>query len=277
MKSVRLSRWYAAAVVVASAMFVPLVSSAGDTVLFKFDFKEGHKRDYRVKYTQEMSMREFSRSAFVDMEITEKCMGKREDGRFDMQIDFNKVESSLMMFDKMQESNTGEVLKGRAVSFILDKNGKTEQIKPVGFIEGWGQVEGDLESVIEGLYTYLPGEEVAKGKGWQHEEEKTQSEVTTKTHADYVFKELKKDGSQPCAVVEGISKYEVTGVNATPAGEFTVDGKGKGKLEMCFDPVELIIVKMKNKVQVLMDMTPVSGGADKMETTIGIELERTLL
>ncbi len=277
MKSVRLSRWYAAAVVVASVMFVPLVSSAGDTVLFKFDFKEGHKRDYRVKYTQEMSMREFSRSAFVDMEITEKCMGKREDGRFDMQIDFNKVESSLMMFDKMQQSTTGEVLKGRAVSFILDQNGKTEQIKAVGFIEGWGQVEGDVESVIEGLYAYLPGEEVAKGKGWQHEEEKKQSDVTTKTHADYVFKELKKDGGQSCATVEAISKYEVTGVNATPAGEFAVDGKGKGKFEMCFDPVELIVVKMKNKVQVLMDMTPVSGGADKMETTIGMELERTLL
>ncbi len=277
MRNMRLSRWYAAAVVVAGTMFVPLVSSADDTVLFKFDFKEGHKRDYRVKFTQEMSFRDFAYSAFVDMEITERCMGRREDGRFDMQIDFNKVESSLMMFDKMQESKTGEVLQGHAVSFILDQNGKTEKINSVGFIEGWDQVKGDMESVIEGLYAYLPGKEVAKGKGWQHEEEKKHSEMNIKTHADYVFKDLKKDGGRSCAMVESISKSEVTGATTTPMGEFTVDGKGEGKFEMSFDPVESIIVKMKGKTQVIMDMTPVSAGGDKMETTIGVEIERTLL
>ena len=95
-------------VAVAVLSLVTADTAADDGVHFVYEFSDGHTQQYKVNFKQEMFWGTFSQSAIIDMEVTEKCVGATEDGGFKMEIVFDKVEASVMMFDRMQETGIGD-------------------------------------------------------------------------------------------------------------------------------------------------------------------------
>jgi hypothetical protein len=269
--------WIAALVaVLAVVVVVPLELSAGDSAMLSYDFDEGHNQDYKVKFTQETFFGTYSSSVFADMEITEKCAGITEDGKFRMEVIFNKVESSMMWMDKMQDSKMGDALMGQSVAFVVDGHGEVDDLKALGYIESWRQFEGSIKQLVKGFYPYLPGKEISKGENWEDSKETDEEGMHVTSNAVYTFKEMKEEKGRNCARVESEVETGIGGVSSTPMGEYKAEGSGEGGGEFFFDPAEGIIVKIKEKIEIKMDMTPVSGG-DAVETTVSFQIERELL
>jgi hypothetical protein len=87
---------------------------------------------------------------------------------------------------------------------------------------------------------------------------------------------MKEKKGRPCAKIEGKLENTITGTTATPQGNMTADGKGKGEFEMYFDSAGSLIVKLKASMDIKMDLIP-EGGGDAIETTISYTLERELI
>ncbi len=261
---------------IAVAVSVPMELAADDSATFAYDFDEGHNQDYKVKFTQETFFGTYSSSVFADMEITEKCVGTTEDGKFKMEVTFNKVESSMMWMDKMQESQMGEALMGQSISFVVDGHGEVDGLKALGYIESWRQFEGSIKQLVDGFYPYLPGKEISKGENWENSKETDEEGMHVTSNAVYTFKEMKEVKGRNCAKVAAEVETGIGGVSTTPMGEYKAEGKGEGEGEYFFDPADGIIVKIKEKIEIKMDLTPVSGG-DAVETTVSFEVERELL
>ena len=259
----------AGAIVAAGFAFV----GAEEGVLLAYGFAEGYTNDYQVKFNNEVDFGSFAMSQIVDMDVTEKCTGKEGD-LFVMELVFNKVESVRMQFDNMVEDPTGERLTGHSVTFKVDANGETSDMRPVDYIEGWEQMARVIQSLVENWYAYLPNKSVKVGDGWEEvDEPKTQGDLKVTGHAAYRFKEIKDEKGCACARVEADTENTVTGSQDTPTGTMIVEGGGKGDVEFFFCPKSASIVKYKAKTEMKMDMTP-EGGGDAAESTIGIMMER---
>jgi hypothetical protein len=260
-----------AAVAVAAA-----TPAAGKAIQFQYQYEEGSSFKHKVKFTQEVWFGTFSRSQIVDLEVTEKCVGKTEDGKFKMEMVFNKVESSLMMFDQMQEDQLGAGLTGQSVSYIVDSHGEVSEIRAMGYIEAWERMSAAVEGLLNGWYAYLPAEEVAVGDGWTQNKTEEEEGLVTETEAEFTFEEMKEEVGRECGKVEAETELVISGTTNTPMGTFDAEGTGEGKFEFAFDPTALVVVKLKGKIEIKMDMTPSSGKGDKVETTVNIEMEREL-
>lgn len=258
---------------------VLLPAQAEDGVLLKYDYQKGTSFDHKVKFTQEISFGSFAFSQFMDLEVTEKCMGVTEDGKYQMEMVFNKVESSRMQFDKMVEDNSSETLVGQAVSYLLDEHGEVDKVNAMGYIENWEMISGNIIALIESWYPYLPAEKVASGGNWEEVKDKEDDGegLLITTNAVFSFEGTKKEKDRECVKITADISQKFEGINSTPMGDFNTDGEGKGEYEVLFDPSDSAIVKLKGKHEVKMDMTPESGKGDDVETTVNMEMERELL
>lgn len=263
-------------VAAAAILLLPGGTAADGSAVFVYDFEEGHNQDYKVKFTQESFFGSFSSSVFADMEVTEKCVGVTEDGKFEMEVTFNKVEASMMWMEKMQESKMGEELTGQAIGFVVDKHGEVENIKALGYIEKWRQYEDSIKQLVNGFYPYLPDKEISEGESWEDSDERDENGMHVTSNAKYTFKEMKEQMGRNCAKVEAEVQTGIGGVSSTQMGEYEAEGEGEGESEFYFDPADAIVVKIKEKIEIKMDMTPASGG-DVVETTISFQVERELL
>jgi len=250
---------------------------AQDGVLFEYEFEEGYVQQHKVGFKQEMFWGTFSRSAMFDMEITEKCVGVTEDGVFEMELVFDKVEASVMMFDRMQDSGMGEGLSGQAISYTVDKFGETNDVGAIGYIESWAQVEQLVTEIANQLYVYLPSQAHAEGDKWEFTDERDEDGMNITENWEYEFKEVSQAKGRDCAKVKAEVEFGVGGIASTPGGDFTMEGEGDGKYEFFFDGSEKLIVKLKGSIEVKSDMVPVSGSGDTIESTIIYEINRELL
>jgi hypothetical protein len=250
---------------------------AQDKVHFGYVVEEGFTESYKIKFNQDTDLGFFVMRVFVDMEVTEKCIGVDDTG-FLMQVTFDKVESSQMYQEKMSETPLAANLTGNSVTYHVDRHGEVTDIKAVGYIEGWASAEKIVEPVIESGYSYMPDEEVPKGGEWgkDAETEKTDQGMEVITTSVYTFKEMKEEKGRDCAKVEGKVENTITGQANTPQGPMTADGTGEGKFEMYFDPKTSRVVKVKTSMDIRMDLVPDSGG-DPVETTITYSLEREIV
>jgi hypothetical protein len=255
----------------------PTTTLAGDGVLFEYGFEEGYVQQHKVEFKQEMFWGSFSRSAMFDMEITEKCVGVTEDGLFQMEVTFDKVEASIMMFDQMQDSKMGESLTGQSISFTVDKFGETNDVRAIGYIEGWNQLEQLVTEITNQLYVYLPSQPHVEGDKWEFTDERDEEGMNITENWEYEFKEMDEARGRNCAKVEAEVEFGIGGIASTPGGDFSMDGEGDGDYEFYFDGTEKLIVKLKGSIEVKSDMNPVSGSGDTIESTIIYEINRELL
>ena len=263
--------------VIAVLIATPTGVPAGDGVHFEYKFGEGYVQQYKVNFKQEMFWGSFSRSAIIDMEITEKCTGVTEEGLFQMELVFDKVEASIMMFDRMQDSAIGENLTGQAITFTVDKNGETNDVRAVGYIESWGQMEQMVTEIANQFYVYLPAEDHGEGEEWERTDERDENGMNITENWVYKFDKMEEAKGRNCAKVKAKVEFGVGGVATTPGGDFNMDGEGDGEYEFLYDPAESQIVKMKGSIEVKSDMTPVSGTGDEIESTIVYEIQKELL
>lgn len=248
---------------------------ADEGVFLGYNFAEGHSQEYKVKLNYEVDYGGFAMSQMMDMEVTEKCVGVEEE-KFLMEMVFNKVEAARMQFDNMVEDPTGESLTGQSVTFSVNKFGEAEDIKPTGYIEGWGQIKPIIESVVESWFAYLPNETVAEGGGWTKEEEPEEGATLVESGSSkYKFEEVKKESGRECAKIVAESKTAISGKTPTQMGTMSVEGEAKGEVEFFFCMKSSTIVKYKAKFETKQDMTPEAGG-DTTEMTINGSLEREL-
>jgi hypothetical protein len=263
----------AAAVLVAG----PDVAPAGDGVHFEYTFEKGYIQQHKVKFKQEMFWGSYSRSAIVDMEVTEKCLGVTEDGRFEMELVFDKVETSIMMLDRLQESRIGESLTGQAIDYTVDESGAVRDVRAVGYIESWSQIEQLVTEIANQFYVYLPAEDHSPGQKWEHTDERDENGMNVTENWEYEFDKMEEQMGRECAKVKAEVEFGIGGVASTPGGDFNMDGEGDGKYEFYFDGTEKMIVKMKGSIEVKSDMIPLSGDGETVESTINYEIERELL
>jgi PAS domain S-box-containing protein len=134
----------------------------------------------------------------------------------------------------------------------------------------------NLNQLVNGFYPYLPDKEVAEGESWEDSKERDEDGMHVTSNAKYTFKEMKEQMGRNCAKVEAEVETGIGGVSTTPMGEYEAEGEGEGEAEFYFDPADAIVVWIKEKIEIKMDMTPVSGG-DVVETTISFQVERELL
>jgi hypothetical protein len=255
----------------------PSSTPAADGYHFAYDFEKGHVQQYKVNFKQEMFWGSFSRSAIVDMEVTEKCVGITEDGLFEIELVFDKVEASVMMFDRMQDSGIGEDLTGQSISFTLDKFGETNDVRAVGYIEAWSQIEQLVTEIANQFYVYLPAEDHAEGDKWEHTDERDEDGMNITENWEYEFKKAEPVKGRDCAKVKAKVNFGIGGIATTPGGDFTMDGEGDGEYEFFFDGAERLVVKVKGSIEVKSDMVPVSGSGEEIESTVIYEIERELL
>ena len=258
------------------AVTIAAPAPAEESVVFKYKFREGYNQDYKIKFSQEMYFGSFGMSFFWDLEVTFKCVGITEDGEFNMEVVFNKVDASRMQGDRMEETKLGEQLTGQTVACVVDVHGEVDDIKAMGYIEAWRQIERDIKTVIQAFFVYLPAEEVAKGENWENTDERNQEELHITSRSEYEFKEIKDKKGRRCAKVKAKTEVGRGGVQETPQGDFKAEGEGEGETEFYFDVADGIIVKLKDKMEIKMDMTPVAGG-DGFEITRSYQIEVELL
>jgi len=262
--------------VLAVAVFAVSVG-AGDDIMFGYKFEEGYSAKYKLKFSQEIDFGGFTMSVLADFEVEEKCTGVA-DGVYSMEATFIKVEASQVMFDNMQEHPMSEQLAGQTVTYKLDSHGDVSEIKAAGYVDGWAAMKDIVERVIESSYVYLPDEAIAAGSEWQQEAEKetTEEGMEVVTSSKFEFKEMKQQKGRDCAKIKGKVENTITGDMPTPQGVMEADGSGTGEYECYFDPGTTTIVKLKGRMDVRMDMVPVSGG-DTIETTVTYQVEKELL
>ena len=262
--------------ILAVTVTAPAPAPAEESVMFKYKFREGYNQDYKIKFSQEMYFGSFGMSFFWDLEVTFKCVGITEDGKFNMEVVFNKVDASRMQGDRMEETKLGEQLTGQTVACVVDVHGEVDDIKAMGYIEAWRQIERDIKTVIQAFFVYLPAEEVAKGENWENTDERNQEELHITSRSEYEFKEIKDKKGRQCAKVKAKTEVGIGGVQETPQGDFKAEGEGEGETEFYFDVADGIIVKLKDEMEIKMDMTPVAGG-DGFEITRSYQIEVELL
>ncbi len=259
---------------VAALVAAPSGIPADDGVHFAYEFSEGYVQQYKVNFKQEMFWGSFSRSAIVDMEVTEKCVGVTEDGVFEMELAFDKVEASIMMFDRMQGSGIGESLEGQSIAYTVDKFGETNDVRALGYIEAWNQVEQLVTEIANQFYVYLPDESHAKGDEWEHTDERDEDGMNITENWEYKFEKVEEKKGRECAKVKAAVEFGIGGIASTPAGDFDMDGEGDGKYEFYFDTTKKLVVRMKGSIEVKSDMVPVSGTGDEIESTVIYEIVR---
>jgi hypothetical protein len=263
----------AAAVLVSTPTSIP----AEDGIHFVYQFKKGHVQQYKVNFKQQIFWGSFSRSAMIDMEVTEKCVDVTEDGLFEMELVFDKVEASIMMFDRMQDSGIGEGLTGQTITYTVDKNGETNDVRALGYIEVWNQIEQMVTEIANQFYVYLPAEDRAEGEKWERTDERDEDGMNITANWEYEFDKFEEVKGRDCAKVKAEVEFGIGGIASTPGGDFNMEGEGDGDYEFFFDAAESMVVKMKGSMEVKSDMVPVSGSGDEVESTIIYEIERELL
>jgi len=262
---------------VAALVAVPSGVPAEDGVLFAYEFAKGYVQQHKVNFKQEMFWGSFSRSSIVDMEITEKCVGVTEDGLFEIELVFDKVEASVMMFDRMQESGIGESLTGQTITYTVDKFGETNDVRALGYIEAWSQIEQLVTEIANQFYVFLPAEDHAEGDKWEHTDERDEDGMNITENWEYEFKKAEQVKGRDCAKVKAEVAFGIGGIATTPGGDFNMDGEGDGDYEFFFDAAEKLVVKMKGSIEVKSDLVPVSGSGEEIESTIIYEIVRELL
>jgi hypothetical protein len=255
----------------------PSGTPADEGIHFEYGFGEGYVQQHKVEFKQEMFWGSFSRSAMFDMEVTEKCVGVTEDGSFEIELKFDKVDASVMMFDKLQDSNMGESLTGQAISYTIDKFGETNDVRAVGYIEAWGQIEQLVTEIANQLYVYLPSQSHAEGDKWEYTDERDEDGMNITENWEYEFEKLEQAKGRDCAKIKAEVEFGIGGIASTPGGDFNMDGEGDGDYEFFFDGSEKLVVKMKGSIEVKSDMNPVSGSGETIESTIIYEIKRELL
>jgi len=264
-------------VAVAALMLVPADTRADEGIHFVYEFNEGHNQQYKVSFKQEMFWGTFSRSAIIDMEVTEKCTGVTKDGDFVMEIVFDKVDASVMMFDKMRETGIGDQLTGQAVGFTVNKFGEPDDIKALGYIESWNQMEPMVKAFVSRFYVYLPDESHAKGDKWEHTDEMDEGGMNITWTTEYEFQDMAQEKGRDCAKVKTETDMGIAGVSNQAGTDYEMEGEGDGKFELLFDAADKIVVKLKGSMEIKSDMTPVAGKGDSIESTINYEIQRELL
>lgn len=259
------------------AVALSAASAVAQEVTFAYEFKPGSVERHRVKLNQEADMGGMAMSNMADMQVSLKCVSGVE-GKYAMEMKFDKVDVSTTMYGNAMVSPMGEQLTGQAITFDVDAKGVVSNIAPVGSIDGWDASKQLVEPVVDDWYPYLPGQAVAVGGSWKKEgETKTQAGGTqTVTNSTYTFKAMKKEKTSDVAVVDVALDTKASGTAASPMGLFNVAGGGKGKFEVLFDPAKKRVVKVKGKFDLSMDMTPQDGG-DVIETVFANNFERELL
>jgi len=246
---------------------------AGDGVMFGYSYKEGYSQSYKVTFSQEVDFGGFAQSQIVDLEVTEECVGV-EDGKFLMRMVFNKVESSVMIMNQMQDNNAVSALTGQALRFKVDSHGEVEDIAPEGYIDGWQELSRTVKPLVDGWFPYLPGKEIAVGEGWTRSQTDTTSGMITSADASYTYQEKKKQDGRECARVGSSAKSKIGGTINTQIGAMKAEGGGKSDVEFYFDAESMTLVRVKFSGETRLDMTADNGNVT--ETTINIQVERKL-
>lgn len=259
------------------AVALSAASAVAQEVTFAYDFKTGASERHRVKLNQEMDMGGMVAGYLVDMSVSLQC-ASGADGKYAMEMKFDKVDVSTSMMGAVSVNPIGEQLVGQAVTFDVDASGDVSNIEPVGAFEAWDTARQLVEPVIERWYIHLPKQAVAVGSSWKKEGEKeVQSSGTqTVTNTTYTFKAMKKEKGHDVAVIDQTQDSKISGTATTPVGVFDVDGSGKGKFEILFEPTRSRVVKFKGKIDLTTDMTPQAGG-DPMHMIVTNHFERELL
>jgi hypothetical protein len=246
-------------------------------VTFAYRFEPGSSERHRVKLNQEVDWGGMAMSYLADMEVTVKCLSAK-DGKYEMEMKFDKADVSMTMMGTPQVSPLGEQLVGQSVLFTADANGEVSGIKPATVFDAWEMAQQIVEPVLKGWYPHLPNKAVAMGGEWKKagEKETESSGSETLTNASFKFKEMRKEKTHDVAVVEQTLDSTISGTSATPMGTYQVAGGGKGKAEFLFDPAKSRVEKLKGKVDISMDMTPQAGG-DAVKAVVISHVERNLL
>ena len=248
---------------------------ADDAVMFGYKFEEGASHDYKVKFSQDVDYGGFAFEQFMDFEVTEKCVGVTEDGKFRMELLFNKVETSRMQYDKMEEDDSFDGLLGQSVSYAVDAHGSVTDVKAAGYVDNWPRIYPTILMMMQLWHAYLPGEQVEAGNGWEETTDKQDNGagLLISTSAKFSFEEKKKEKDHECAKVKAEVAQKIEGNQAG----YKADGTGKGKFEFYFCPEGSVMVSLKSKFEIKMDMTPESGQGNDVETIVNIQMERELL
>lgn len=267
------SRLVAVAIAAAVTAGAAPGAAAGEAVFLGYGFDDQYQQAYKVKFNQEVDTGNFAFSYLVDMEVTEKCVSAG-DSLFLMEVHFDKVETARMQMDNMIEDPMGEKLTGQAVSFQVTRSGVVSDVKPVGYVDGWQQMERIVKPIFEGWYAYLPDAEVEPDGTWERDiGPKEESGLTVSGHSEYRFEQMKEEKGRECAKIKAKSTNTITGKQSTPMGVMNVDGSGKGEGELYFAIGSSTIVKFKTKVEMKMDMVP-EGGGDTTGTAVAYSMER---
>jgi hypothetical protein len=245
--------------------------------MFAYRFEPGASERYSIKLNQEVDMGGMAVSNIADMEVTVKCVAAK-DGKFSMEMKFDKVDVSMTMMGNTSASPLGEQIMGQAIMFTADASGDVTDVTPVGAFDSWATAQQLVKPVVESWYPHLPNKAVAVGGTWEKagEKEKSSNGTETTTNTTFKFREIKKEKGRDVAVVEQVLDTAIGGTSATPMGVYTVAGNGKGKGEFSFDAAKARVVRLKGKIDMTMDMTPQSSG-EAVKTVVTNHLERNLL
>ena len=246
-------------------------------VTFAYRFEPGSTERYSVKLNQEVDMGGMAVSNIADMAVTVKCVSAK-DGKFAMEMRFDKVDLSMTMMGNTSSSPIGEQLSGQTIGFTTDASGEVTDIAPVGAFEAWSSAQQLVKPVLEGWFPHLPNKAVAVGGTWEKigDKEIESGGTETTTNAKFKFREIKKDKGRDVAIVDQVLDTTIGGNSSTPMGVYSVAGVGKGKGEFWFEHAKARVTKVKGKVDMTMDMTPQSPG-EPLKTVVANNVERTLL
>ncbi len=255
--------------ILSMALAMPVV--AGDSAMLGYNPAEGSEFKWKVKFSQEAVFQGFAFMDFAEAEVTEKVVSKSDDGIM-MEATFDKVSASREQFGKLQENEVIQGLAGKSVTFRIDGHGKVEDLEPMEHIEGWDTIKDRIETLLN--YTYLPNTEKSKGDEWdRNDEEKISDDLTQTIEGHFKFEEMTKEKGRECAKIVSTGKNMMTGVDPQTGGD--LNGSGEVKSEMLFDAKNSVIVKLKTKVEMKMEVTP--PGGEVIEGDIFFEVERELI
>src|SRR5262245_32719531 len=100
----------------AIAVVVAAAPAFAQDVTFAYRFEPNASERHSVKLNQEVDMGGMAISNIADMQVTVKCVSAK-DGKFGMEMKFDKVEVSMTMMGNTSASPIGEQLTGQSIAF----------------------------------------------------------------------------------------------------------------------------------------------------------------
>jgi hypothetical protein len=256
-------------VLVVTHLIIPESTTAdSESVMFRHAFETGESQRYKIKRGMEYSYRGRALEYYVDLEVTEKCVGV-SGGVYSIELTFDKVDGFSLVRDEMVPYEEVNGMEGQTISYSVNRRGRVENIRQETMVADWPTTKYFIQRIIHRWYAGFPNKECVKGETWVNANTDTTDGIIWTNDGANEFKGMKKKKGKKCARI--LHKSEL--VSKSLSGARPPTERYVRKMDYYVDAETCRLVKLKGNVEVIGMWFAGAGGRGDGNETLEIELK----